>query len=393
MKLLKNVTLYRPAYSGVCDLLIDSQRILAIDSSIDINCSALDIEIIDAKGKIACPGFIDSHFHILGGGGENGYQNRTPEVQLSQLTTAGVTTVCGLLGTDGVCRDDMALLAKARALDIEGIATYIYVGNYRLPVKTITSSIIQDLMAIDKVIGIGEIAISDHRNGAPTFEQFAHAAADARTGGLLSGKAGLVNCHVGPNEGKLEFLFRAIKETDIPITNFLPTHCGRSQGLVDQAIAFAKQGGTFDITASEDPEMAEKLTGEIPFRRILRQVLDEGLTTECVTLSSDGQGSLPRFDESGKFLGIGIGSAKSLLIGLQEAVLKEGIPLEQVLPTLTSNVARILNFPHKGSLEIGKDADILLLDPTDLSIDTVIARGQMMVQNGEVKVYGAFERA
>ena len=102
---------------------------------------------------------------------------------------------------------------------------------------------------------------------------------------------------------------------------------------------------------------------------------------------------MPRFDESGKFLGIGIGSAKSLLIGLQEAVLKEGIPLEQVLPTLTSNVARILNFPHKGTLEVGKDADILLLDPTDLSIDTVIARGQMMVQNGEVKVYGTFERA
>ena len=62
MKLLKNVTLYRPAYSGVCDLLIDSQRILAIDSSIDINCSALDIEIIDAKGKIACPGL--SLIHI-----------------------------------------------------------------------------------------------------------------------------------------------------------------------------------------------------------------------------------------------------------------------------------------------------------------------------------------
>ncbi|MHB2040247.1 beta-aspartyl-peptidase, partial [Aerococcus mictus] len=97
----------------------------------------------------------------------------------------------------------------------DSISTYIYVGNYRLPATTLTGSIIKDIMAIDKVIGIGEIAISDHRNGAPTFEQFAHAAAETRTGGLLAGKAGVVNCHVGPNKGRLEFLFKALDETDI----------------------------------------------------------------------------------------------------------------------------------------------------------------------------------
>lgn len=393
MKLIKNVKLYKPEFAGIGDILIDSQKIVAIAENIDFSCSALNCEIIDGTDLVACPGFIDSHFHMIGGGGENGFQNRTPEVQLSQLTTAGVTTVCGLLGTDGVCRDDLALLAKARALEVEGISTYIYVGNYRLPVKGITDSIIKDMLAIDKVIGIGEIAISDHRNGAPTFEQFAHAAADTRTGGLLAGKAGVVNCHVGPNKGMLDFLFRAIEETDIPITTFLPTHCERSQALVSQAIDFAKLGGTFDVTASEDSELNEKLSGDLPFYRILQQVLASGLTSDCLTLSSDGQGSLPRFDAKGNFLGIGIGSARSLLVAVKEAVFKANLPFETVLPVVTSNVARVLKLEHKGRLAVSKDADILLLNAKTLDIETVLAKGQVMVDKGEAKVFGTFEKA
>ncbi len=61
---------------------------------------------------------------LLGGGGEGGFQNRTPEVKLSQLTSAGVTTVVGCLGTDGVGRDMTALISKARGLEAEGITTY-----------------------------------------------------------------------------------------------------------------------------------------------------------------------------------------------------------------------------------------------------------------------------
>ncbi|KAA9234778.1 MULTISPECIES: beta-aspartyl-peptidase [Aerococcus] len=393
MKLIKQVTVYAPEKLGVKDILMDSSKIIAIEDHITIDSNAIDIEVIDGQGKIATPGFIDSHFHLLGGGGENGFQNRTPEVQLSQLTTAGVTTACGLLGTDGVARDEMALLAKARGLEAEGISTYIYVGNYRLPATTLTGSIIKDIMAIDKVIGIGEIAISDHRNGAPTFEQFAHAAADTRTGGLLAGKAGVVNCHVGPNKGRLEFLFKALDETDIPVTTFLPTHCGRSQELVDEAIAFAKRGGTFDITGSEDPDMIYEKDGEIPFRTVLKQVLDQGLDESCITMSSDGQGSLPRFDEEGNFLRIGVGSAKSLLVGIQEAVQRENIALEKALPAVTSNVARILKLNHKGRLEVGRDADILLLDEDNLAIDTVIAMSEIMIKNKEIIKYGTFENA
>lgn len=166
------------------------------------------------------PGFIDCHFHILGGGGEGGFQNRTPEVKLSQLTSAGVTTVVGCLGTDGVGRDMTALISKARGLEAEGITTYLYDGSYRLPLTPVTDSIIQDFLTIDKIIGIGEIAVSDHRSSQPSFEEFTRAVADARVGGMLSGKAGIVNVHLGGGKKNMSCFYEPSKRQRFQSANF-----------------------------------------------------------------------------------------------------------------------------------------------------------------------------
>ncbi|WP_124059520.1 beta-aspartyl-peptidase [Vaginisenegalia massiliensis] len=392
MKLIKQVQVYNPQPMGVKDILISEGKIVAIEDQIQAQITGVEIEEIDGQYLIVAPGFIDAHFHILGGGGENGFMNRTPEVTLTDLTTAGVTTVCGLLGTDGVGRHDAGLLSKAHALEFEGVSTYAYIGNYRLPVETLTKSIIDDIMLIDKVIGIGEIAIADHRNGAPTFEQFAHACADARVGGLLSGKAGVVNIHVGPGKSKLDLIFECLEKTDIPISTFYPTHIGRSQALIDEALKFAEMGGVFDITAAENPDQFFELDGEIPFRKILRQVLDKGLDPKCITLTSDGQGSLPIFDDRGNFIEMGVASARALLVCIKEAVQRESIPLEIALQTVTSNVADILKLPHKGRIQVGKDADLVFLDPDSLDIQRVIAKGQVMVEDGRPVKFGVFEK-
>lgn len=392
MKLIKNLDIYSPEYIGKKDLLISEGKIIAIEENIDASIRGVEIEMIDGSERIATPGFIDAHFHLLGGGGENGFQNRTPEVQLTDLTTAGVTTVAGLLGTDGIGRDDVALLSKAHALEIEGITTYVYIGSYRLPVDTVTDSIIKDIMVIDKAIGIGEIAIADHRNGAPSYEQFIHACADSRVGGLLSGKAGVVNIHVGPGESRLDLIFEAIEKSDIPIQIFYPTHIGRSQALVDDALKFAKLGGVFDVTANMDPDQSFELYGEIPFRKILRQLMDQEISTDNITMTSDGQGSLPKFDANGNFISMDVASAHSLLVCLKDAVFNEKIPLEIVLKTVTSNVAKILKLSNKGELKAGKDADILLLHKETLDIDTVIAKGQVMVESGKPIKFGTFEK-
>lgn len=89
---------------------------------------------------------------------------------------------------------------------------------------------------------------------------------------------------------------------------------------------------------------------------------------------------------------MGVGSSKSLLVGIKEAVFKESIPLEIVLRAVTVNPAKVLKLENKGKIAVGKDADLCLLDKETLDIRTVIAKGQIMVAEKEVKVWGTFEQ-
>ena len=115
--------------------------------------------MINGEGLLLTPGFIDCHVHVLGGGGEGGFANRTPEATMEGLTKFGVTTVVGCLGTDGIGRDMCALVAKTKGLNEQGMSAYCYTGSYQIPVHTLTDSIVKDIMMIQEIIGTGEIAI------------------------------------------------------------------------------------------------------------------------------------------------------------------------------------------------------------------------------------------
>jgi len=284
-----------------------------------------------------------------------------------------------------------ALLAKARGLEEEGVTTYIYTGSYRIPVKTITGDIMKDIMSVDKIVGIGEIAISDHRSSQPTFEEFCRAVSEARVGGMLPGKAGIINIHLGDGKRKLELLQRVVDETEIPITQFLPTHINRNEELFRDCIEFAKQGGFVDFTGSEDPDFWEEQDGEVRFSKGLRRLLENGVSQDNFTLSSDAQGSLPIFNEKKEFVGIGVGKSTCLLKSIKDAVYTENLPLETVIRAVTSNPAKALKLKNKGRIQKDMDADLCLLDESTLDIDTVIAKGRIMVQNKQPVVFGTFE--
>lgn len=388
--IIRNAEIYKPEYAGVKDVLLIGNKIAAIDEHISFDISSVEVTEIDATGKKLVPGFIDSHVHILGGGGEGGFSSRTPEATLTSLTTAGVTTVVGCLGTDGVARDVVSLLAKARGLEEEGITTYIYTGSYRLPLRTITGDIMKDIMVIDKVIGIGEVAISDHRSSQPTFDEFIRAVADARVAGMLSGKAGVINIHLGDGKRKIDMLKRAVAETEIPITQFLPTHINRSPELFEECVEYAKSGGFIDFTGSEDPDFWEETEGEVSFSKGLKRLINEGVDENNYTLSSDGQGSLPIFNEKKEFIGIGLGKSTCLIKAIKDCVNKENIALEKALRAITCNPAKILKLNNKGRIEINMDADLCLLNE-ELEVDTVIAKGELMVQDKNPLVYSMFE--
>lgn len=388
--IIKNGEVYSPEYIGRMDLIIAGGKIEAISENVLIPEKFAQIKIIDAEGKLVFPGFIDSHVHILGGGGEGGFKTRTPEIQLSEIVAGGVTTVVGCLGTDGVCRDVRSLHAKAKGLEEEGISTYIYSGSYEIPVNTITGTCRSDIMLIDKVIGIGEIAISDHRSSQPTFEEFVKIVAEARVGGILSGKAGIVNVHLGDGNRRLEYLVWMLNETEIPISQVIPTHVNRSISVFNAGIEFAKLGGIIDMTTSSDPEHLE--VDEVKASTGLKMALEQGIPIEQIQFTSDGQGSMPIFNEKREFIGLGVGSTKSLFKEVRDAVLKDGVDLADALKVITSNVARNLKLNNKGLLKQGRDADIVIVNKDDLNIEYVFASGVEMVSNGQVLVKGTFEK-
>lgn len=391
--LIRGAKVYQPENAGVKDILVLNGTIAAVGDRLKADFGGcVEIEEINAEGMAAVPGFIDSHEHIMGGGGEGGFHTRTPEANLKDLIMNGITTVVGCIGTDSVGRDMAGLLSKAHALDNEGITTYVYAGAYRVPVKTLTDSLMKDIMMLDKVIGVGEVAISDHRSSQPTFEEFARIAADARVAGMLSGKAGIVNVHLGDSLRYMDLIDRVIHETEIPASQFLPTHVNRNAGLFDAGVELAKEGLTIDFSGNEDIDFWETICDEVRVCKGIRRMLDLGISSDRFTISSDGQGSLPVFNEQGEFQGIGIGKASSLLKEVRECVQKEGIPLEIAIKAITSNVASVLKLGTKGRLKPGFDADICLLKQDTLELKSVMAKGKFVVKDGEQQVFGTFER-
>jgi beta-aspartyl-dipeptidase (metallo-type) len=387
MLLIRNAEVYAPAPVGRCDILLAGGRVIRVEPGIRLDPAYCDV--VDASGCLALPGLVDSHVHMAGGGGEGGYATRTPELSISDAIRGGVTTVVGCLGTDGVTRSLAGLLAKARGLDEEGISTYIITGYYAVPVHTLTGSIERDLLFIDKVVGVGEIALSDHRSTQPTFDEFARLAAEARRGGILSGKAGVVNVHMGDGPRGLAYLRRVLAETEIPASQFVPTHINRNPSLFAEGIEYARAGGLVDFTTSTVP--AYLAEGEVKCSVGLRRMLEAGVPVTQVTFTSDGQGSLPSFDAQGRTVGLGVGRVTSLFGEVRDAVRDEGVPLETALQVITSNPARIFKLKGKGSLAAGGDADLLLVTPGDLSILGVIAKGRWLMKDGEPLAKGTFE--
>jgi beta-aspartyl-dipeptidase (metallo-type) len=368
--LVKNAQVFGPEPMGIQDLLIVAGKIVLIGKGLEKPPWVK--EVLDAEERPLVPGLIDLHVHLLGGGGEAGPASRLPEVTFEELVAAGITTCVGCLGTDDVTRHLEDLLAKARALSIQGLTAYIYTGSYRVPPVTLTGSVRRDLVLIPEVIGVGEIAISDHRSSQPTLEEFLKIAADARVGGMLAGKRGLVHLHVGSAPQRLSLLWQAIETTPIPITQFHPTHVNRTPELLGEAARWVKAGGTADLTAP-----SSTLTWELA--EAIEALAEADPSWERFTLSSDGGGSMPKFDEAGNLVGYASGDVRALWASVQ-ALAQKGFPLEKVLRLVTSNPARILGLPGKGRIALGYDADFLLLDE-NLRISATIARGRILFRS------------
>ena len=381
--LIKNGNLYDPRERGKKDLLIVNDRLVKIDEYIEPTGN-FDPEIVDASGKLIVPGFIDIHVHLIGGGGEAGPYSRVPELPLSEIAEAGITTVVGTLGTDDVSRSVETLLAKVQGLN-RYISSYMYTGSYHLPSGTVTGSVKKDIALIDEIVGV-KLAISDHRSSQPTLNELKKIASEARVGGMLGNKPGIVHLHVGGGEGGLGPVRKAATQSEIPLTQFIPTHVGRSPKLLREGVELVERGGYIDITCPGDPSDRKEA---VEF--IAKTFKENDVSFENVTLSSDGNGSMPKFDEGGELVGLTKGKVNTLHKTLVDFVRNNPLELTEALTLITSNPARRLGIEdRKGSLEVGKDADILLLSE-ELEIEKAFAKGKLIAENGEGVVEGPYE--
>ena len=209
-------------------------------------------------------------------------------------------------------------------------------------------------------------------------------------GGILSAKAGLVNIHMGDGKEKLEYLKYVLDNSMIPPTQMLPTHINRSMALMLDGIEYAKEyGGYIDLTTSSDPDFLDP--DEVKASTGLKMALDAGVPAEKITFSSDGQGSLPVFAADGTFLGLGVGKVTSMYRELQDAVLKDGVALEDALKPVTKNPATLLKLDNKGKIAENADADLVLAEEKNLELFTVFAKGNLMIHEKKVLVKGTFE--
>ena len=150
---------------------------------------------MDGKGLFAVPGFIDAHVHITGGGGEAGFSSQVPPLPLSKLIRSGVTTVGGLLGTDGVTRHVDAVLAKANSLEEEGVSSFIMSGGYPVPSPTLTGSIRSDIAFIEKVAA-AKLPLRTIES-LPFPPKPCLRCHGSRVGGMLRGFIGMLIMHIG----------------------------------------------------------------------------------------------------------------------------------------------------------------------------------------------------
>jgi len=187
----------------------------------------------------------------------------------------------------------------------------------------------------------------------------------------------VIHFHLGDGERKVELIQRALKETEIPARTFHATHVNRNIPLFEDCCGLLEKGCYIDITAfpkgTADPGVEAD--------QAVIEIIQKKLPLSQVTISSDGGGCLPCFNQQGEITHMDTGSAETLIQTLQ-SLLAAQQDLATVLPLFTENVAQLLRFKTKGRIATGYDADLIILNQ-DNQISDVMGGGRWFVQKGK----------
>jgi dihydroorotase len=377
--LIKGGRLIDPAsgIDGLMDVLIEGDKIAAVEA----NISADGARVINAKGLIVSPGFIDLHVHFREPGQE---YKETIETGALSAVAGGFTSVCCMANTTPANDNGTVtslIVEKAREA---GLARVYPVGAVS---KNLDG---RELAEIGEMKKAGAVALSDDgrcvlnprliRSAMEYGSMFGltvveHCEDDSAKGGAIN--EGEVSARFGI-QGMPATAEDSIAVRNIVISEYtsLPVHIAHisTKGAVEAVRAAKKKGiqvtcevtpHHFTLTEKElenfDPDfkMNPPLRSEEDVRAIKEGLKDGAI--DCIATDHAPHAAWEKEMEIDKapFGVVGLETA----LGLSLKLVEEGvISLPEMISLLTNRPAGIFNLPG-GTLKKGAPADIAVFDP------------------------------
>ena len=380
--LLRGGRVIDPANSldAVQDVLIADGKIERLGRSLEAPPGA---EVVDARGKIVCPGFIDIHVHLR----EPGYEYKETVATGTRAAAAGgFTAVCCMANTNPV-NDNGAvtdyILAKAK---VEGVVR-VY------PIGAVTRGLHgEELAELAELAESGCVAFSDDGRcvmnaglyrrameytlpfGVPLISH----AEDASLSRGASMNEGVVSTETGlpgqPAAAEDVMVARDILLAELTGAHVHIAHVSTAGAV--RLIRDAKARGlqvtaevtphhlvlTEDAVRTWDPntKMAPPLRTKRDVEALLEALADG--TIDCIATDhaphalSEKEGEFDR----AAFGIVGLETAVAVLL---DRLVRPGLlPLSTLIARLSRDPARLLHLPG-GNLAAGAPADVTILDP------------------------------
>jgi dihydroorotase len=147
----------------IADVLIIDGKIAAIGRDLSVDG---DEDVVDAEGKIVCPGFIDIHAHLR----DPGYEYKEDIITGSKAAAAGgFTTVCCMSNTDPVIDDGIVARHVLRKSEQAGLINVLPIGSITKKLEG------EELSEMAELAREGCVAFSDDGNPVMKSDVMRHA--------------------------------------------------------------------------------------------------------------------------------------------------------------------------------------------------------------------------
>jgi dihydroorotase len=380
--LIKNGRVVDPANStdAVQDVLLSGGRIERVGAGL---AAPPDATVLDATGKIVCPGFIDVHVHLR----EPGYEYKETVATGTRAAAAGgFTAVCCMANTQPV-NDNRSITDYIRAkAAVEGVVR-VY------PIGAVTRGLGgEELAELAELAEAGCVAFSDDGRcvmnaalyrrameytlpfGAPVISH----AEDHHLSGGAAMHEGVVSTELGitgaPAAAEDIMVARDILLAELTGAHVHIAHLSTAGAV--RLVRDAKARGvrvtaevtphhllltedavrTFDANAKMNPPLRSKRDTEVLLEALVDGTIDCIATDHAPHAGSEKEGEFDR----AAFGIVGLETAVGLLL---DRLVKPGaLPLATLISRLSRDPARLLGLPG-GSLAPAAPADLTLLDP------------------------------